>query len=98
MRLAAAVTMGAPPKTIDITTPEKPRLVKNAFVPLAQEMVVLDQSRGNLLEWRQSIYGESRGALEALLLVNEHLEAELHQLYAAISRVGQTGECLETMH
>ena len=42
--------------------------------------------------------GNMRGALGALLLVNEHLEAELHQLYAAISRVGQTGECLETMH
>jgi hypothetical protein len=42
--------------------------------------------------------GSMRDALEALLLVNEHLEAELHQLYAAISRVGQTGECLETMH
>jgi hypothetical protein len=42
--------------------------------------------------------GSTRDALEALLLVNEHLEAELHQLYAAISRVGQGGECLETMH
>jgi hypothetical protein len=29
--------------------------------------------------------GDMRGALEALLLVNEHLEAELHQLYATIS-------------
>ena len=29
--------------------------------------------------------GNMRGALQALLLVNEHLEAELHQLYAAIS-------------
>jgi hypothetical protein len=29
--------------------------------------------------------GNMHGALEALLLVNEHLEAELHQLYAAIS-------------
>ncbi len=27
--------------------------------------------------------GDIHGALEALLLVNEHLEAELHQLYAA---------------
>ena len=27
--------------------------------------------------------GDVHGALEALLLVNEHLEAELHQLYAA---------------
>jgi hypothetical protein len=41
--------------------------------------------------------GSMRDALEALLLVNEHLEAELHQLYAAVSRVGMN-ECLETMH
>ena len=32
--------------------------------------------------------GNMRGALEALLLVNEHLEAELHQLYAAVSSAG----------
>ena len=42
--------------------------------------------------------GSMRDALEALLLVNEHLEAELHQLYAAVSRVGMMDECLETMH
>jgi hypothetical protein len=29
--------------------------------------------------------GDIRGALEALLLVNEHLEAELQQLYAAVA-------------
>jgi hypothetical protein len=32
--------------------------------------------------------GNMRGALEALLLVNEHLEAELHQLYALACRAG----------
>lgn len=32
--------------------------------------------------------GNMRGALEALLLVNEHLEAELHQLYAIACRAG----------
>jgi hypothetical protein len=41
--------------------------------------------------------GNIHGALEALLLVNEHLEAELRQLYAAVSRVGQD-ECFVTMH
>ena len=41
--------------------------------------------------------GNMRGALEALLLVNEHLEAELHQLYAAVSFVGRD-ECIDTMH
>jgi hypothetical protein len=29
--------------------------------------------------------GDSRSALKALLLVNEHLEAELQQLYAAVA-------------
>ncbi len=30
--------------------------------------------------------GDVRGALKALLLVNEQLEAELRQLYAAVGR------------
>jgi hypothetical protein len=29
--------------------------------------------------------GDIRGALKALMLVNEHLEAELQQLYATVS-------------
>ena len=29
--------------------------------------------------------GDVRGALKTLLLVNEHLEAELQQLYAAVA-------------
>ena len=33
--------------------------------------------------------GNMRGALEALLLVNEHLEAELHQLYPVVAHVGK---------
>ena len=31
-----------------------------------------------------SCNGDMRGALQALLMVNEHLEAELAQLYAAV--------------
>jgi hypothetical protein len=34
--------------------------------------------------------GDIRGALKALLLVNEHLEAEIAQLYAAASLYGVT--------
>ena len=41
--------------------------------------------------------GNIHSALEALLLVNEHLEAELHQLYAAVSFVGRD-EYVETLH
>jgi hypothetical protein len=32
-----------------------------------------------------SCNGDIRGALKALLMVNEHLEAELQQLYAAVA-------------
>ena len=35
--------------------------------------------------------GDIRGALKALMLVNEHLEAELQQLYAAVAH-GATAE------
>jgi hypothetical protein len=39
-----------------------------------------------------------RGALEALLLVNEHLEAELHQLYAAVSLASPIDQRFRTVH
>ncbi len=42
--------------------------------------------------------GNMHGALEALLLVNEHLEAELHQLYAAISTAPPKGPRLRSVH
>ncbi len=35
-----------------------------------------------------SCNGDLRGALKALLLVNEHLEAEIAQLYAAAVQYG----------
>jgi hypothetical protein len=39
-----------------------------------------------------------RGALEALMLVNEHLEAELCRLYAFMS-IDETGDvAFETLH
>ena len=42
--------------------------------------------------------GNVHGALEALLLVNEHLEAELHQLYTAISTAPPKGPRLKSVH
>ena len=42
--------------------------------------------------------GDMRGALEALLLVNEHLEAELHQLYAAVSHAPHKRPRLKRVH
>jgi len=42
--------------------------------------------------------GNTRGALEALLLVNEHLESELHRLYEVISSISQPDDCLGTLH
>jgi hypothetical protein len=42
--------------------------------------------------------GNMQGALEALLLVNEYLEAELHQLYATASRDEKSEQKLATLH
>jgi hypothetical protein len=40
-----------------------------------------------------------RGALEALMLVNEHLEAELQRLYTVMSLIDETAELrFETVH
>jgi hypothetical protein len=38
-----------------------------------------------------SCNGDMRGALQALLLVNEQLEAELAQLYAVVIHTGRRG-------
>ena len=42
--------------------------------------------------------GNLSGAVEALLLVNEQLESELQRLYEMISLIGDTEECIETVH
>ena len=42
--------------------------------------------------------GDIHGALEALLLVNEHLEAELHLLYAAVSSPPRKGPRFKSVH
>jgi hypothetical protein len=43
--------------------------------------------------------GNMRGALEALMMVNEHLEAELHRLYAVMSLIDEVDEVrFETVH
>jgi hypothetical protein len=45
-----------------------------------------------------SCNGDMRGALQALLLVNEQLEAELAQLYAAVTRAGPLGRGSSVLH
>ena len=42
--------------------------------------------------------GDLRGALKALLLVNEHLEAEIAQLYAAAARYGISERSSGALH
>ena len=42
--------------------------------------------------------GDLRGALKALLLVNEQLEAELAQLYAVVSPGGLTQRGIQALH
>jgi hypothetical protein len=42
--------------------------------------------------------GDIRGALKALLLVNEQLEAELRQLHAVVARGALTGHGSNVLH
>ena len=42
--------------------------------------------------------GDMRGALQALLLVNEKLEAEVQQLYAIIAQAGPTERGDNALH
>ena len=42
--------------------------------------------------------GDIRGALRALLLVNEQLEAELQQLHAVVAYGGLTGSGSNVLH
>jgi len=41
--------------------------VSNVVIPLSQEMMVLDQSRSNFLNWRNSIARESKDALRSVI-------------------------------
>jgi small-conductance mechanosensitive channel len=41
--------------------------VSNVVIPLSQEMMVLDQSRSNFLNWRNSIARESKDALRSVV-------------------------------
>jgi hypothetical protein len=45
-----------------------------------------------------SCNGDIRGALRALLMVNEHLEAELQQLYAAVNHGGAVERGSNILH
>lgn len=45
-----------------------------------------------------SCNGDLRGAVRALLLVNEHLEAELAELYAAAAHSGLTARRNSILH
>jgi small-conductance mechanosensitive channel len=42
--------------------------LSSALVPLSQEILVLDESRSNFLEWRRSMVSESRTAVRSLML------------------------------
>jgi hypothetical protein len=42
--------------------------------------------------------GDIRGALKALLMVNEHLEAEIAQLYAVATRSGFSERASGALH
>jgi len=46
---------------------ERFKRIANATLPLSQEIILIDQSRANLLEWRQSISSEYKTILRTVL-------------------------------
>ncbi len=50
------------------TITEQFKQTANALVPLSQEVLVLDQSKTNLLNWRQSIVNEAKSTLRSMLV------------------------------
>ncbi|HEY1472084.1 MAG TPA: hypothetical protein VGF61_23795 [Candidatus Acidoferrum sp.] len=57
---------GAPKQQYDALTARFNQL-SAALLPLSEEVVVLDQSRSNLLEWKRSLTNESAAMLRALI-------------------------------
>jgi small-conductance mechanosensitive channel len=68
----------APPATGALTQPptspeeyqaitDNFKQLSSALLPLSQEIVVLDESRSNFLEWRRSVVNESGSAVRSLL-------------------------------
>ncbi len=49
------------------TLTEQFKRTANAMLPLSQEVLVLDQSKSNLLNWRQSIVNEAKGTFRGIL-------------------------------
>lgn len=56
--------------------------------------MISDPSENAIDQIVASCNGDLRGALKALLLVNERLEAELQQFYAALAEDGSNGSRL----
>ena len=66
-------------------------MIKGQLLNLTDPETVID-------EIVASCNGDLRGALKALLLVNEHLEAEIAQLYAAAARHGFAERGTNVLH
>jgi small-conductance mechanosensitive channel len=49
------------------TLTEQFKRTANAMLPLSQEVLILDQSKSNLLNWRQSIVNEAKATLRGIL-------------------------------
>lgn len=63
---AAAASGGENPEDF-LQVTKRFKQLSDALLPLSQELIVLDQTRSNLQEWRGSISGESKRDLIALL-------------------------------
>jgi hypothetical protein len=63
-----------------------------------EELMTSDPSEATIDQIVATCNGDIRGALKALLMVNEQLEAELQQLYAAVAHRGLAGLGNNVLH
>jgi hypothetical protein len=63
-----------------------------------EELMTSDPSEATIDQIVATCNGDIRGALKALLMVNEQLEAELQQLYAAVAHRGLAGRGSNVLH
>jgi small-conductance mechanosensitive channel len=61
---------------------EQFKRTSNAMLPLSQEVLVLDQSKSNLLNWRQSIANQAKGTFRGILFSLITILAVLGLLWA----------------
>ena len=78
--------------------PERPLFKRNPIGHLKDFKMISDSSETTIDEIVATCNGDIRGALKALLMVNEQLETELRELHAAMAHRGLSERGSTVLH